>query len=259
MYRLIGMPVSPATKRVCWALDFADIPYHFEEYLPQITTSWVRLRSGQFSGPVSVPVLLGKGGIKLLDSWDIALRAHHDRPQAGLIPDAHREAVAQMNTLSEQIFYAGRILALDRVLADNHALLDLFPSLIPGWCRRPMLPVMRNTIGAIQKKYADPGSTEQDQIKKLDNALSQVRARLDGKAYVLTDGFGYADMTIIAALQVIRPYQPDNSQPQSAYEKAWSCETLATQYGDLLQWRDRIYKEKRKITYRNKPIRHPVR
>ncbi|TNC90555.1 MAG: hypothetical protein CSH49_02400 [Alcanivorax sp.] len=82
-YRLIGMPLSVATQRALWALDYAEVAYQFEEYLPQISTPWLRLRTRRWRGPISVPVLLGEGGLCLLDSWDIALQVNQDQPLAG--------------------------------------------------------------------------------------------------------------------------------------------------------------------------------
>lgn len=149
MYRLIGMLVLFVIKWVCWVLDFVDIFYYFEEYLLQIIIFWVCLCSGQFSGFVLVLVLLGKGGIKLLDFWDIVLCVYYDWFQVGLIFDVYREVVVQMNIFSEQIFYVGCILVLDCVLVDNYVLLDLFFLLILGWCWRLMLLVMCNIIGVI--------------------------------------------------------------------------------------------------------------
>jgi glutathione S-transferase len=254
MYRLIGMPLSPATNRATWALDYAEVPYQFEEYLPQITTLWVRMRTRRIFGQVSVPILLGPNGVKWLDSWDIALQVHQDCPMAGLIPAILQDQIKRMNELSEAIFYAARILLVGRVLADQEAMLEAVPAGFPQWSRRPMLPLVRQTFIKLRKKYDEPGVTDQDHLDKLHGYMQRIREQLDCKPYLLEQGFSYADMTIISALQLIKPVRHAPGVAYTAYERACICPQLAEDYTDVMQWRDRVYGQHRHKSYLGNPV-----
>lgn len=248
-YRLIGMPLSVATQRVLWAFDYTEVPYQFEEYLPQISTPWLRLRTRRFTGPISVPVLLGDDGLCLLDSWDIAQRVDQDQPLAGLIPAVSLDQVQVMNQLSEAIFNAARILLVGRMLQDEDALLDAFPPSFPAWSKRPMLPLMRRTFRMLAKKYGEPGVSDRDQLQRLENCLLQVRRQLDGKPYLLDRGFCYADMTVIAALAMVQPVRKDPQLPMTPYERASTCAELVEPFADVFAWRDGVVLHHRHRSY----------
>ena len=253
MLRLIGLPVSPATERARWALDHAALTYHFEEYLPQITTPWVRLRTRRLFGPISVPILLGPG-LNLPDSWDIAQYAAREQPAAGLIPREQHNTVEKMNQLSEQIFYAGRILTVKRTLASDTALLESIPDLFPAALHPHLVPLVRNAYRVLRKKYADPARSDSDQLALLQELLLQVRQQLKGKPFLLDSGFSYADITIIAALQVIRPVRSRHIPLGPASQSCWTCAELAQEFSDLLAWRDGVYAEYRYRTFAGKAV-----
>jgi len=251
--RLIGLSVSPATERARWALDYVALPYLFEEYLPQITTPWVRLRTRRLFGPISVPILLGPG-VNLPDSWDIARYAAREQPAARLIPREQHNTVEKMNQLSEQIFYAGRILTVKRTLANNTALQESIPDLFPAALRPHLVPLARNAYRVLGKKYADPRRSDADQQVLLRELLLQVRQQLNGKSFLLDSGFSYADITIIAALQVIRPVQSRHIPLGPASQSCWTCPDLAQEFADLLAWRDGVYGEYRYRTFAGKAV-----
>ncbi|HAG94257.1 MAG: hypothetical protein CMK83_02570 [Pseudomonadales bacterium] len=253
-YRLIGMPLSVATQRALWALDYAEVAYQFEEYLPQISTPWLRLRTRRWRGPISVPVLLGEGGLCLLDSWDIALQVNQDQPLAGLIPTLCLDQVQAMNQLSESIFNAARMLMVNRALQDKDALLEAFPDLFPRWSRRPMLPVMRRTFGMLLKKYGEPGVSLAEYQQRLDGFMLRVREQLDGKPYLLDRGFCYADMTVVAAMAMVKPVPRAGSPAPTAYERANTCDGIVTRYEDVLDWRDGVVARHRRRTYLGNPV-----
>lgn len=253
MLRLIGLSVSPATERARWALDHAALTYHFEEYLPQITTPWVRLRTRRLFGPISVPILLGPG-VNLPDSWDIAQYAMREQPAARLIPREQHNTVEKMNQLSEQIFYAGRILTVKRTLANDAALQEAIPDLFPAALHPRLVPLARNAYRVLRKKYADPRRSDADQLPLLRELLQQVRQQLNGKPFLLDSGFSYADITIIAALQVIRPVQSRHIPLGPASQSCWTCPELAQEFADLLDWRDSVYGEHRYRTFSGQAV-----
>src|SRR5690606_7587021 len=116
---------------------------------------------------------------------------------AALIPPPQRNQIAQLNQLSENIFFAGRILAVDRTLQNEAALLEAFPACFPRAVHRPLLPVIRNTYKALAKKYSSGGTTVADQLQILDPLLQQMRVQLDGQPFMLGQAFSYADITLI--------------------------------------------------------------
>ena len=247
-YRLVGMTASVATQRVLWALDYTEVPYTFEDYIPQISTPWLRARTRKWRGRISVPVLLGHGCC-LLDSWDIALQINQDQPMAGLIPTQCQHEVEAMIQLSELIFNAARVLMLERALGDDEALLGAFPEMFPTWARRPMLPVMRKTFRDLQKKYGEPGMTSEQQVERLGHCMTQVREQLDGKPYLLDRGFSYADMTVIAAMAMVKPVPRGAGNPITAYERANTCEQIVRDFPDVLDWRDGVVARHRHRSY----------
>lgn len=247
-YRLIGMTQSVATQRVLWAFDYTEVPYRFEEYLPQISTPWLRLRTRRFTGSVSVPVLLGDNRLCLTDSWDIALQLNQDQPMAGLIPTACLDQVQAMNQLSEDIFNAARILLVGRMLQDDAALLDTFPDGIPQWSRPALLPLMRQTFRMLGKKYGEPGTTVQDQLQRLRTCLERVRQQLDGKPYLLDRGFCYGDMTVIAALGMVQPALRPGVVP-GPYQRASTCDEMVQEFPDVLAWRNGVVDRHRYRSY----------
>lgn len=253
-YRLIGMTPSVATQRVLWAFDYTEVPYQFEEYIPQISTPWLRLRTHKLRGPISVPVLLGEQGLCLLDSWDIALQVSQDQPMAGLIPTLSLDQIQAMNQLSEAIFNAARMLLIGRILPDDEALMEAFPASFPSWARKPMLPVMRRTFKMLGKKYGEPGSSQQDQLQSLTASLQALRQQLDGKPYLLDRGFCYADMTVIAALAMVSPVRKDPQQPPSPYERANTCTEVLEPFADIFSWRDGVVAKHRYRSYLGNPV-----
>ncbi|RLT96759.1 glutathione S-transferase family protein [Ketobacter sp.] len=247
-YRLIGMTASVATQRVLWALDYTEVPYTFEDYIPMISTPWLRARTRCWRGAISVPVLLGPGCC-LLDSWDIALQINQDQPMAGLIPTPSQGEVAALNQLSEAIFNAARSLMLARALQDDQALLGAIPAKFPAWSRRPMLPMMRKTFRDLQNKYSEPGVSREQQLERLATAVGRVREQLDGKPYLLDRGFSYADMTVAAALAMAKPVPRSDSAPITAYERVNTCDEVVAAYPDVFDWRDGVVARHRYRSY----------
>ena len=88
---LIGLAYSPWTQRARWALDHHGIGYAFKHYLPTAGEPMLRLRTGNFFGRVSVPVLLTPHGA-ITDSLSIARHADSVGGFSKLV-DGQEEAV----------------------------------------------------------------------------------------------------------------------------------------------------------------------
>ncbi|HVK98265.1 MAG TPA: hypothetical protein VM553_00560, partial [Dongiaceae bacterium] len=77
---------------------------------------------------------------------------------------------------------------------------------------------------------------------------TQIRQQLNEKPFLLESGFSYADITIIAAMQVVKPAQSRHIPIGPAGRPCWTCTELAAEFADLLEWRDGVYQVYR---YRN--------
>ena len=71
---LICMPFSPWSEQAMWALDHHRLPYKRHMYTPLIEVPWLRMKTGRWRGPVTVPVLIENKQV-WRDSWEIAKRA----------------------------------------------------------------------------------------------------------------------------------------------------------------------------------------
>jgi glutathione S-transferase len=58
--------------------------------------------------------------------------------------------------------------------------------------------------------------------------------------------FSYADITMAVILHFVRPVGPDFLGMGKASRRCWSDEELATEYADLLAWRDSLYTRHRR-------------
>ena len=67
-----------------------------------------------------------------------------------------------------------------------------------------------------------------------------LRAALDGREHLL-DAFSFADITMATSLQFILPVDDRYIALGPATRDAWTHPTLASEYADLLAWRDRLY------------------
>lgn len=242
MYRLIGVRLSPATEKAVWTLDHARAAYVFKEYIPTVTTPLVRLRIGKLRGSFTVPIVLGPNGVKLFDSIDIARHFAEEVPQSGLIPPDRREDVEAINAASHEIIYAGRLRAIPPTLANEKALQEALPPFVPDALRPAAMPVAVRAFKYLAKKYPKPGATDDDLAQTMREGLVQMRQWLDGKPYIL-GAFSYADILLATTLQLVRPLVWEHMQLGVETARCWTRPELAEEFGDLLAWRDDVYRD----------------
>lgn len=239
---LVCLPYSPWSERAAWALDARGIDYEKQLYQPLLGELKLRRLRGSAPGPASVPVLAWEGGV-IADSGAIARWADGRGSGPKLFPD--EAAVAAWEKIAEQALFAGRALALRRVLGSGDALMDLVPKQL-----RFLGPVARATSAAgvrrTLRKYGAAGITDDEHRAKLVDALDRIR---DGiRNGTLLGSFSYADITVAQALVFVSPPEPPaDGKPRAGIRigrgsrRAFRDPDLAPKYADLAAWRDGLY------------------
>lgn len=229
---LIGEAFSPWTKKARWALEYCELRYQYKEYTPTLSEPGLRWRMRQWSGPVSVPVLFAGHRI-LRGSWQIALFASETAGDGRL---GDMATIASWNDRSEPALAEGRTRVVRSVLGSNQALQESLPAFVPELLRRSMRFVARDAVRRLDQKYAHLANSG-----ALRRALFATRDELadSGSDYLLGD-FSYADIAMAVVLEVVAPIA--NTQPAlgPATQLCWEDRALATEFDDLLSWRDRL-------------------
>lgn len=226
---LVGESFSPWTQKARWALEYCGLPFAYREYTPTLSEPWLRWRMRQWSGAVSVPVLLTPAQL-VRGSWDIA---RHADAQAGDGRLGDFAAIAAWNELSEAALAEIRTRVVRRVLASPTALDEALAGLLPAPLHRPLRFVARDAARRLDRKYQHllvPGS--------LRRALERLRDGLarSGSGY-LFQRFGYADIAMAVVLEGVDPLARAAPPLGPAHRQCWSDPQLAREFGDLLDWR----------------------
>ncbi|UNK50005.1 glutathione S-transferase domain-containing protein [Lysobacter sp. S4-A87] len=229
---LIGEAFSPWTQKARWALEACGVDFAYREYTPTLSEPWLRWRMRQWSGTVSVPALLA-GSEVVRGSWDIARFA---AASAGDHRLGDFDAIAPWNELSEAALAEARSRVLRCVLADPQALDEASASVLPPPLRQPLRFIARDAARRLDRKYRHllvPGS--------LRIALERTRAGLHASGCDhLLGRFGYADIAMAVVLEAILPAARIEPPLGPATRRCWSDPVLASEFDDLLRWRDRL-------------------
>ncbi|NUO75538.1 MAG: glutathione S-transferase domain-containing protein [Lysobacter sp.] len=225
---LVGEAFSPWTIKARWALDHCGVDYRYREYTPGLSEPWLRWKLNRWREPVSVPVLLTRRQA-VLGSWAIAQYAAQRAGDARL---GDLTDIQIWDNISELGLAAARTRVVRAVLADDRALDESVP-LLPSGARFLLRPVARRVAQRLDRKYAHLAwpHAHRDALVSLRAALARARS-----GYVL-DRFSYADITMSVLLEAVVP----SSGPQvlgPAHRACWRNAELATEFADLLAWRD---------------------
>lgn len=230
MARLIGEVFSPWTRKARWALDYCDVAYRYQEYVPFLSEPGLRLRLRQWHGKVSVPVLLADTG-PVRGSFEIAryaaLASGDDR-----LGDFDR--IRFWDDISEVGLAAARTRVV-RTIAEHPDALDESLPHLPSRLRPLLRPITRRVVNALDRKYAHLYGAGNHR-----NALFALRRGLreSGTGFVL-DTFSYADITLCALLDAVVP-ETDAVFPGEAQRRCWQDDGLADEFADLLVWREQL-------------------
>lgn len=235
---------SPYSERARWALDHHAIPYREREYVPMLGEPMMRLRTGAWSGKITVPVFID-GKVVLRDSIGIARHADAHGAAAPLFPAAQEDAIAGWIRASDALLEAGRALLLPKLVKDRAAAADTLPTWTPRFLRPLLVPLAVNGTKYLIKKHVARGRDPQADEATIRGVLDRLRAALAGGRATLLGDFTFADVTMAAALNMVRPVEHDAVPLGAAERVAWTRADLAAAYPELLGWRDRLYASRR--------------
>jgi glutathione S-transferase len=238
---LYGLTQSPWTQRARWALDHHGITYRYHEHLPMLGELLLR-RAAKLKDKTkkaSVPLLVD-GDETIMGSYEIARHAESVGRGAPLFPRDPEvtKKISHWNDVAERITNVGRVQVFTKLPKSKLAQKEALPSFVPGF----MAGSASMAISFLAKKYAVPTDLDAEVKQVLRPALEEIRAALAGKQY-LVDVFSYADITVACALQAVRPH--DRAPLGPGTRDVWTNEPLASEFEDLLMWRDAIVRKHR--------------
>ncbi len=229
---LFGESFSPWTKKARWALEYCDLAYDYQEYVPTLSEVGLRIRLRQFRGSVSVPIMLTDSHV-YRGSWEIASYANHVCGDERL---GDMGVILNWDRLSEDALAERRSQIVRDIHANETALEEALPSFIPKTLRRPMRFVARDAVQRLDRKYAHLLKHGSLQV-----ALSATREALrEQNNDHLLGKFSYADITMAVVLEAISPIAVHHPPLGPETRKVWRDDDLAAQYSDLVEWRNRL-------------------
>gem|GEM_PF-1115470 len=251
---LVGIPYSPWTLQARWAFHHHSAPYRFEPYVPMVGEPTLRARLSRREGrivreKVSVPILLDRTK-SVHGSREIA--EYIDRagdPTRTLFPREHLDAMDRWLTRLEQAKRAGRVLATERLMESDSALLESMPPTWPGLVKRASIPVARRACRYILDKYGGrsfegrdgaPGDHDQSSLRALlREVLLNAQDTLERHPFMLGETLTFADLALVTTLQFVKP-SPALITLGSSFTQAWSDASLASELAPLFEARERI-------------------
>lgn len=237
---LIGEDFSPWTEKARWALDHHGVDYSFKQYQPLLEEAWLRIKTRNWTGKATVPVLIA-GSERLTDSFAISRWAEDCGGGPPLIAQGAQAQVAMWNARSERALRAGRALFLARLNDDPAAQLDNVPPSIPPRLRPFMRPAVRMGVAYLRAKHGADAAALARAADELHAELAVLRSELANRAGYLLERFSYADIAMAVACQFISPVN-DPAMPLTPANRAcWTHEAIAAQYPDIVRWRDGLY------------------
>ena len=244
---LFGLRISPWTERARWALDHHRLAYAYHEHVPMLGEALLRMKAK--TKKASVP-LLADDDVVVMGSLAIARHAEkaatRDKP---LFPDGKDAEVDHWAEVAERITDAGRNRLLARMVESPKAQAESLPSFVPGLLRGVMAPTTKMAVKFLGRKYGlsqDRAETEAAADRTIRPLLEETRAAVKEGGYLLAkDCFTFADIALASSLQVLRPRSEMALGP--ATREAWTNETLADDFEDLVAWRDTVYAKHRGV------------
>lgn len=243
--QLWSLPYSPWSEKAKWALEDSGVRYQKQRYQPLLGEAALRWRIGKWRGPVSVPVLRTADGW-LTDSFDIARWASTQAPGSTLMRQPDR--VREYNELSERGLAAGRARSMQRLLGNPGGLRDMVPPAMRPVFGPLAVPIAAFGVRRTLRKYAASSASAAEHeltavLDRLRADLAASKSSTHGVAHLL-DGFSYADIAMAQVLAFVDPPATHLRLGDNA-RATFRDPELAPRYGDLLEWRDRLYRELR--------------
>lgn len=247
MMRLAGKVRSPWTERARWPLDHHGLAYEFIPYRRWVDDVWLRVFSRQLRDPIVTPVLKDKSQV-IRGAFQVAL--HAERAGAGprLIPDI--SAIVRWNNLSDRALTAGRLLAVQRMVDSDAALLEVAADQVPAALGRRLLPLLRQQLRRDAGLHGlEPGLADLS-IAGLRAICRELREGLAaGSGFLIGGRYSYADIAMAVALHGLIPVRDEHFPLPDALRECHTHEALAKEFGDLIVWRDALYEKRRAYSF----------
>lgn len=242
---LVHLSISPWSERARWVLDHHGIERTSVAHTPVIGERRLRKLVGPNHRPATVPVLVLPDGRVLTDSWQIAEHAERVGTGSPLLPPEHLEAIRQWNDRAERVMARARVLVIAGMLTSDASLDASMPPGVPPWARKLARPLSRWSFRWFARKYAaDLGNLGAHEQAVRDGLLA-LREALAGKPYIF-DSFTYADIVLTNLVQGVVPVADEYLRTGAAARRAWTNPGLASEFADLVQWRDDLYRNHRR-------------
>ena len=241
--KLVGLYLSPWTERAKWALDHHRLIYKTIEHIPVIGERRLRRLVGPNKPRATVPVLLADGEV-LTESWDIARYADRVGESTPLISPESEQDITKWQLLADNAMNAGRAIVIARTIASDEALDENAPPPAPRWLRPVLRPVTRAAMRMFGRKYGARLDDLDGATAAMRTALSAVRRGLAGGSHLLGE-FSYADIIVATLMQAVLPVSDQYVRVGPANRRVWTHDALATEFADLIAWRDRLYQSQR--------------
>lgn len=260
--RLVASAVSPWSERARWALDHHQISHDTIAHVPMLGERRLRQlvararapqekqgkpREGQPSEtkkPATVPILITDGGV-FCESWDIVVHADAVGRGTRLIPVEHEAAIRAFTAAADAAQDAARALVVAALVRSPQALDETAPAFVPKALRPLLRPVAKNGTLWFARKYQVDLDNTAPQQAALREALLAMRAALAKSQPYLLGAFSYADVVTALVLQAVQPVADRHMPIGPASRKNWTQPALATEFADLLAWRDTLYERHR--------------
>jgi glutathione S-transferase len=239
---LHGLDYSPWTERARWALDHHRIAHRFRQHTPMLGELGLRWRARTPDGSASVPLWVGARG-RVMGSLPIMRLADTLGESPRLMAEERR--VIEIDRLVDPALRAARSRVVARTLGDREALHEAARATVPGVLTPVAWPVAARGARFLARKHgADPETAEHAHDDAIRAALLGIRAALDGGEH-LGEAFGGADIVAATLLQAVVPAHVPWIDLGPATRRAWTSESLAEEFADLVAWRDGLYRRHR--------------
>jgi glutathione S-transferase len=236
---LYVMSYSPWSERARFALLHHGVAFEEREHVPLIGEVALRVRARRARGVATVPLLVD-GATRVMGS--LAIARHADTVGRGepLFDPGRGDEISALNDELEPMMHAVRARLLLLAEAYDDAALGLTPPSLRA------LPLSAATARLAGKYIASKHRASLEDVpERLRAGLRAIRARLAGRPYVF-DRFSYADVVCATPLAVVSPVDDSYVRLHAGLRRRMRHEGLATEFEDLVDWRDEIYRRHRR-------------
>lgn len=242
--KLVVLHVSPWSERARWALDHHGIEFETVQHAPFLGERRLRKLVGRRTGPATVPVLVHDGEV-ICESWDIVMHADRSGEGEPLVPAEHEAAIREWVRRVDEASSHGRALVVGAMLKSPAALDEGLPPPMPSWLRPVLRPITRYGTRWFGRKYDLRLEAVEEHEAAMRDALVRLREALEGGRYLL-GRFTYADIVAASFVQGFSPVADEYLRLGPGTRAAWTRPALATEFADLVQWRDELYRDHRR-------------